>query len=106
MIVVLFFTYTVMQLGNLTISFIEKITIRELQQLNRINLKFQNKEIDEIELWNQLAQIIITNINGETDKEAILNNILDIESIEDYTILTEAVASTINDLINPSKKKN
>lgn len=39
-----------MQLGNLTISFIEKITIRELQQLNRINLKFQNKEIDEIEL--------------------------------------------------------
>lgn len=95
-----------MQIGNLNINFIEKLTVREFQNLNRINAKFQNKEIDEMELGNELAKFIISDINGETDKEKILNLILDIENIEDYTVLNEAVAKKINELVNPSKKKS
>jgi hypothetical protein len=39
-----------MQIGDLNITFLEKITVREFQQIARINGQFQNKEIDEIEL--------------------------------------------------------
>ncbi len=81
-----------MQIGNLTLTFVEKLTVRDYQQMSRINTKFQNKEIDEIELGNQLAQFVIANINGETDKEKILNLILDIDNIEEYTVLNETVA--------------
>ena len=95
-----------MQIGNLNINFIEKLTVREFQNLNRINDKFQNKEIDEMELGNEMAKFIISDINGESDKEKILNLILDIENIEDYTVLNEAVAKKINELVNPSKKKS
>ena len=95
-----------MQIGNLNINFIEKLTVREFQNLNRINAKFQNKEIDEIELGNELAKFIISDINGETDKEKILNLILGMGSIEDYTALNEAVAKKIDVLVNPAKKKS
>lgn len=95
-----------MQIGNLNITFLEKITVREFQQIARINTQFQNKEIDEIELGNQLAKIIIYSINEETDKEKILNLILDIENIEDYTLLNEAVAKKIDELVNSTKKKS
>lgn len=74
--------------------------------MSRINTKFQNKEIDEIELGNQLAQFVIANINGETDKEKILNLILDIDNIEEYTVLNETVAKKIDELVNPTKKKS
>lgn len=94
-----------MQIGDLNITFLEKITVREFQQIARINGQFQNKEIDEIELWNQLAKFIIYSINQETDKEKILNLILDMGSIEDYTALNEAVAKKIDALVNPAKKK-
>ena len=94
-----------MQIGDLNITFLEKITVREFQQIARINGQFQNKEIDEIELWNQLAKFIIYSINQETDKEKILNLILDMGSIEDYTALNEAVAKKIDELVNPSKKR-
>ena len=95
-----------MQIGNLTLTFVEKLTVRDYQQMSRINAKFQNKEIDEIELGNQLAQFVIANINGETDKEKILNLILDIDNIEEYTVLNETVAKKIDELVNPSKKKS
>lgn len=95
-----------MQIGNLNINFVEKLTVREFQNLNRINTKFQKKEIDEIELGNELAKFIISDINWEIDKEKILNLILDMESIEDYTALNEAVAKKIDELVNPSKKKS
>lgn len=95
-----------MQIGNLNITFLDRITVREFQQIARINTQFQNKEIDEIELGNQLAKFIIAEINWETDKEKILNLILDMESIEDYTGLNEAVAKKIDTLVNPSKKKS
>lgn len=95
-----------MQIGNLNITFLDKITVREFQQIARINTQFQNKEIDEIELGNQFAKFIIAEINWETDNEKILNLILDMESIEDYTALNEAVAKRIDALVNPSKKKS
>ena len=95
-----------MQIGNLNITFLEKITVREFQQIARINTQFQNKEIDEIALGNQLAKFIIYSINGETDKEKILNLILDIENIEDYTLINEAVAKKIDELVNSTKKKS
>jgi hypothetical protein len=95
-----------MQIGNLNITFLEKITVREFQQIARINTQFQNKEIDEIELGNQLAKFIIYSINEETDKEKILNLILDIENIEDYTLLNESVAKKIDELVNSTKKKS
>ena len=95
-----------MQIGNLNITFLEKITVREFQQIARINTQFQNKEIDEIELGNQLAKFIIYSINEETDKEKILNLILDIENIEDYALLNEAVAKKIDELVNSTKKKS
>lgn len=95
-----------MQIGNLTLTFVEKLTVRDYQQMSRINTKFQNKEIDEIELGNQLAQFVIANINGETDKEKILNLILDIDNIEEYTVLNETVAKKIDELVNPTKKKS
>nr|DAX27588.1 MAG TPA: hypothetical protein [Caudoviricetes sp.] len=95
-----------MQIGNLTLTFVEKLTVRDYQQMSRINAKFQNKEIDEIELGNQLAQFVIANINGETDKEKILNLILDIDNIEEYTVLNETVAKKIDELVNPTKKKS
>lgn len=80
--------------------------MRDFQSLNRIHSKFQSKEIDEMELGNQLVQFVITEINGETDKEKILNLILDMENIDDYTTLNEAVAKKIDELVNPSKKKS
>lgn len=80
--------------------------MRDFQSLNRIHSKFQSKEIDEMELGNQLAQFVIIEINGETDKEKILNLILDMENIDDYTTLNEAVAKKIEELVNPSKKKS
>ena len=95
-----------MQIGNLTLTFVEKLTVRDYQQMSRINTKFQNKEIDEIELGNQLAQFVIANINGETDKEKILNLILDIDNIEEYAVLNETVAKKIDELVNPTKKKS
>lgn len=95
-----------MQIGNLTLTFVEKLTVRDYQQMSRINTKFQNKEIDEIELGNQLAQFVIANINGETDKEKILNLILDVDNIEEYTVLNETVAKKIDELVNPTKKKS
>ena len=61
-----------MQIGNLTLTFVEKLTVRDYQQMSRINTKFQNKEIDEIELGNQLAQFVIANINGETDRKSVV----------------------------------
>lgn len=95
-----------MQIGNLNITFIEKLTVREYQQLARINTQFGEKKMDEMELGNQLAQFIITDINWTTEKEKILNLILDMENIEDYSALNEAVAKKIDTLVNPSKKKS
>lgn len=93
-----------MNIGNLNIHLIEKLTVREYQEISRINTKFQKEEIDEIELGNQLARFVIKSINGEEDKEKILNLILDIESIEDYALLNEAVANKIQELTATKKK--
>lgn len=93
-----------MNIGNLNIHLIEKLTVREYQEISRINTKFQKEEIDEIELGNQLARFVIKSINGEEDKEKILNIILDIESIEDYALLNEAVANKIQELTATKKK--
>ena len=94
-----------MNIGNFNINFIEKLTVRDYQQISRLNTKFENKEIDEIELGNQLALFVIADINGEKDKEKILNLILDIDNIEDYSFLNETVAKKIDELVNLKKKK-
>ena len=95
-----------MQLGNLNITFIEKFTVRQFQEINRINERYTNWEIDSATLSNELFKLMITDINWEKDKEKIINLILDMESIEDYGKLNEEVAKRINDQVNSVKKKS
>ena len=95
-----------MQLWNLSINFIEKFTVRNFQEINRINEKFTHWEIDSTTLSNELLEIIIDSINWEKDKEKILNYILDMENIDDYTKLNEEIAERINNAVNSVKKKN
>ncbi len=95
-----------MQLWNLTINFIEKFTVRNFQEINRINEKFTHWEIDSTTLSNELFIIMIDSINWEKDKEKILNYILDMDNIDDYTKLNEEIAKRINCAVNSVKKKN
>ena len=95
-----------MQLWNLTINFIEKFTVRNFQEINRINEKFTHWEIDSTTLSNELLEIMIDSINWEKDKEKILNYILDMDNIDDYTKLNEEIAKRINAAVNSVKKKN
>lgn len=95
-----------MQLWNLTINFIEKFTVRNFQEINRINEKFTHWEIDSTTLSNELFKIMIESINWEKDKEKILNYILDMDNIDDYTKLNEEIAKRINGAVNSVKKKN
>ena len=94
-----------MQLWNLTINFIEKFTVRNFQEISRINEKFTHWEIDSTTLSNELFKIMIESINWEKDKEKILNYILDIENINNYTKLNEEIARRINDAVNSVKKR-
>lgn len=95
-----------MQLWDLTINFIEKFTVRNFQKINRINEKFTHWEIDSTTLSNELLEIMIDSINWEKDKEKILNYILDMDNINNYTKLNEEIARRINDAVNSVKKKN
>ena len=96
-----------MNLWNLNINFIEKFTVRQFQDINRLNDKFNSWEIDSTTLSNELFKLMILSINWETAKEKILNLVLDMESIEDYWKLNEEIAKRINDQVNNSvKKKN
>ena len=95
-----------MQLWDLTINFIEKFTVRNFQEINRINEKFTHWEIDSTTLSNELFIIMIDSINWEKDKEKILNYILDMDNIDDYTNLNEEIAKRINGAVNSVKKKN
>ena len=95
-----------MQLWNLNITFIEKFTVRQFQEINKINEKYTNWEIDSTTLSNELFKLMIHSINWEEDKEKILNIVLDMESIEDYWKLNEEIAKRINDQVNSVKKKN
>ena len=95
-----------MQLWNLNITFIEKFTVRHFQEINRLNEKYNNKEIDSTTLSNELFKIMIYSINWETDKEKILNLILDMENIKDYSTLNEEIAKRITNQVNSVKKKN
>ncbi len=94
-----------MQLWDLNITFIEKFTVRIFQEINRLNEKFNNWEIDSTALSNELFKLLIASINWITDKEKIINLILDMESIEDYSKLNEEIAKRINDSVNNLKKK-
>ena len=95
-----------MQLWNLNINLIEKFTVRQFQEINKINEKYTNWEIDSTTLSNELFKLMIHSINWEVDKEKILNIVLDMESIEDYWKLNEEIAKRINDQVNSVKKKN
>jgi hypothetical protein len=95
-----------MQLWNLNIVFIEKLTVRDFQAINRLNDKLRLKEIDEISLSNELSKLIIRSINWVYDKEKIEKYILDMDSIKDYSLLNEEIAKRINAMIDPVKKKN
>ena len=94
-----------MQFWDLNITFIDKFTVRIFQEINRLNEKFNNWEIDSTTLSNELFKLLIASINWETDKEKIINLILDMESIEDYSKLNEEIAKRINDSVNNLKKK-
>jgi glucose-6-phosphate-specific signal transduction histidine kinase len=95
-----------MQLWNLNIVFIEKLTVRDFQAINRLNEKLRLKEIDEISLSNELSKLIIRSINWVYDKEKIEKYILDMDSINDYSLLNEEIDKIINAMIDPVKKKN
>ena len=95
-----------MQLWNLNITFIEKFTVRQFQDINRLNDKFNSWEIDSTTLSNELCKIIIQDINWETDKQKIENQILDMENIQDYAKLNEEIAKKINNQISWIKKKS
>ena len=95
-----------MQLWNLNIVFIEKLTVRDFQAINRLNDKLRLKEIDEISLSNELSKLVIRSINWVYDKEKIEKYILDMDSIKDYSLLNEEIAKRINAMIDPVKKKN
>jgi ABC-type Zn uptake system ZnuABC Zn-binding protein ZnuA len=95
-----------MQFWNLEVIFIEKLTVREFQEINRLNEKLKNKEIDEITLSNNLSKLVIKSINWEENKETIENLILDMDNIQDYTNLNQEIAKRIDSLVNPLKKKN
>lgn len=95
-----------MQIGNLEVTFIEKLTVREFQEINRLNEKLKNKEIDEMTLSNELSKLVIKSINWETDKTKIENLILDMDDIQTYTNLNSEIAKKIESLVNPLKKKN
>ena len=95
-----------MKFWDLEITFIEKFTVRVFQEINRINEKFSSWEIDSTTLSNELFKLIIVSINWETDKEKIINLILDMESLDDYSKLNEEIAKRINDSVNTLKKKN
>ena len=95
-----------MQLWNLNIVFIEKLTVRDFQAINRLNEKLRLKEIDEISLSNELSKLVIRSINWVYDKEKIEKYILDMDSIKDYSLLNEEIAKRINAMIEPLKKKN
>ena len=73
-----------MKIWNLEVIFIEKLTVRVFQEINRLNEKYQSNEIDWTTLSNELFKVMIQSVNWETDKEKIINLILDMESIEDY----------------------
>ena len=95
-----------MQLWNLNIVFIEKLTVRDFQAISRLNEKLRLKEIDETSLSNELSKLIIRSINWVYDKEKIEKYILDMDSIKDYSLLNEEIAKRINAMIDPVKKKN
>ena len=95
-----------MQFWNLEVTFIEKLTVREFQEINRLNEKLKNKEIDEITLSNNLSKLVIKSINWEENKGTIENLILDMDNIQDYTNLNQEIAKKIDSLVNPLKKKN
>jgi hypothetical protein len=95
-----------MQLWNLSITLITKLTVRHFQEINRLNEKYTNNEIDTTTLSNELFKLVIDNINWEKDKEKIENLILDMDSLEDYSKLNEEVAKIINEATNWLKKKS
>ncbi len=95
-----------MKFWDLEITFIEKFTVRIFQEINRINEKFSSWEIDSTTLSNELFKLIIVSINWETDKEKIINLILDMESLDDYSKLNEEIAKRINESVSNLKKKN
>lgn len=95
-----------MQFWELEVTFIEKLTVREFQEINRLNEKLKNKEIDEITLSNELSKLIIKSINWEEEKEKIENLILNMDNIQDYSNLNWEIAKKIDALVNPLKKKN
>jgi len=95
-----------MQLWNLNINLIEKFTVRQFQEINRLNEKYNIWEIDSTTLSNELCKIIIQDINWETDKQKIENQILDMENIQDYAKLNEEIAKKINNQISWIKKKS
>ena len=65
-----------MKLNNLIITFIDTLTIRDFQTINRLNERYKKAEIDETILSNEMMKLIIKDINGNTDKQFIEDSIL------------------------------
>ena len=94
-----------MKLNNLIITFIDTLTIRDFQTINRLNEKYKKAEIDETILSNEMMKLIIKDINGNADKQFIEDSILWMTSLTDYQLLNEEIAKRINSFVNPLKKK-
>lgn len=104
-ILFLLLTASKMKFWTLDVTFVEKLIVRDYQQLRRLFEKQQKGEMDEMDLANELSKVIIQSINGESDKEKIVDTILNFDDVEAYNDLVQEIADRVTKMANNSLKK-
>ena len=61
--------------------------------------------MDEMDLANELSKVMIQSINGESDKEKIVDTILNFDDVEAYNNLVQEIADRVTKMANNSLKK-
>lgn len=101
----LLLTASKMKFWTLDVTFVEKLIVRDYQQLRRLFEKQQKGEMDEMDLANELSKVMIQSINGETNKEKIVDTILNFDDVEAYNDLVQEMADKVTKMANNSLKK-
>ena len=101
----LLLTASKMKFWTLDVTFVEKLIVRDYQQLRRLFEKQQKGEMDEMDLANELSKVMIQSINGESDKEKIVDTILNFDDVEAYNNLVQEIADRVTKMANNSLKK-
>ena len=101
----LLLTASKMKFWTLDVIFVEKLIVRDYQQLRRLFEKQQKGEMDEMDLANELSKVMIQSINGESDKEKIVDTILNFDDVEAYNNLVQEIADRVTKMANNSLKK-